>query len=153
MASTVLSRRERGQKAKGDARPNGDLRKANPRMHEFLALLGHELRSPLTAISNALHVLERQGEDAATREWVRSVMVRQPQCIGRLVEDMLEVSPLEHGKIHLRKELLDLAQTVARAVETARVRWRDEATSLMLLCRRCLDADPAAHSHVLVNLG
>ena len=49
-------------------------------------------------------------------------MERQTQCIGRLVEDMLEVSRIEHGKIQLRKQPLDLAQTVARAVETVRLR-------------------------------
>ena len=64
----VVSRCERGQEANGDARPNRELREANRHMHEFLDLLGHELRSPLAAIRNALHVLEQQGDDAATRE-------------------------------------------------------------------------------------
>jgi signal transduction histidine kinase len=89
-------------------------------MHEFLDLLGHELRSPLAAIRNALSVLERQGSDAVTREWVRSMMERQTQFISRLVEDLQELSRIEHGKIQLRKQPMDLAQTVVRAVETVR---------------------------------
>jgi signal transduction histidine kinase len=96
MASPVLSRRERGQEASGDVWPDRELREANQHMHEFLDLLGHELRSPLAAIRNTLRVLELRGDDAATREWVRSLMDRQMQCIGRLVDDLLEVSRIAH---------------------------------------------------------
>jgi len=124
-------------------------------MHEFLAVLGHELRSPLAAIRNALRVLEQQGNDTATREWLRSMMERQTQCLGRLVEDMLEVSCIEHGKIQLRKQPLDLAQTVFQAVETVRasVEGRGHQIEISLPSEPvAMDADPARLEQVLTNL-
>ena len=155
MPSQALGRGERGQKASGDARPDRELCEANRHLHEFLDVLGHELRSPLAAIRNALHVLELQGNDAPTREWVRNVMERQTQCIGRLVEDMLEVSSIEHGKIQLRKQPLDLAQTVARAVETVRASVEGRGHKLEVTLPPepvALDADPARLEQVLTNL-
>ena len=155
MASPVLSRRERGQEAKENARPDRELREANRHMHEYLAVLGHELRSPLAAIRNALRVLEQQGDDAATREWIRGMMERQTQCIGRLVDDLLEVSRIEHGKIQLRKQPLNLAQTVARAVETARtsVEGRGHQIEVALPPKPvALDGDPVRLEQVLTNL-
>ncbi len=155
MASPILHKREGRQEANGDARPDQDLREANRRMHEFLDLLGHELRSPLAAICNALGVLEQRGEDAATRAWALSLMDRQTQCINRLVEDLLEISRIEHGKIQLRKQPLDLAQTVARAVETVRasVEGRGHQIEISLPPEPvALDADPARLEQVLTNL-
>ena len=58
MASQVLSKGKRGEKASGDFRSDGELREANRHMHEFLDLLGHELCSPLAAIRNALYILD-----------------------------------------------------------------------------------------------
>ena len=155
MASPVLSRREGRQEGNGDARPDRELREANRHMHEFLDLLGHELRSPLAAIRNALRVLEHRGDDAATREWVRSLVERQTQCIGRLAEDLLEVSRIEHGKIQLRKQPLDLAQSVARAVETVRASVEDCGHQIVVILPAepvALDADPARLEQVLTNL-
>ncbi len=155
MASPVLSRREGRQEGNGDARPDRELREANRRMHEFLDLLGHELRSPVAAIRNALGVLELKGDDAATREWVRSLVERQTQCIGRLVEDLLEVSRMEHGKIQLHKQQLDLAQSVARAVETVRASVEDRGHQIVVSLPAepvALNADPARLEQVLTNL-
>ncbi len=155
MASPGLSRREQGQDAGGDARPNRELREDNRHMHEFLAELGHELRTPLGAICNALQVLALQGDDAVLRESVRGLMERQTQCIGRLVDGLLEVSRIEHGKIQLRKETLDLAQSVARAVETVRasVEGRGHQIDLTLPPGpAAFDADPVRLEQVLTNL-
>jgi signal transduction histidine kinase len=155
MASPVLSRRERGQDAVWDARPDREFREANRHMHEFLAELGHELRSPLAAICNALQVLALQGDDAATRESARGVMVRQTQCIGRLVDGLLEVSRIEHGKIHLRKETLDLAQCVTRAVETVRSSIEEHGHQLEVTLPRepvFVHADPGRLEQVLKNI-
>ncbi len=155
MASQAVSTGQRGQKASRDARPARELREANRHMHEFLAVLGHELRSPLAAIRNALRVLEQQGDDAVTREWVRTLMERQTQCIGRLVEDMLEISRIEHGKIQLRKQPLDLAQALARAVETVRASIEGRGHQLEVALPPepvALDADPDRLEQVLTNL-
>jgi signal transduction histidine kinase len=155
MATQALRTSERGQEASGDARSDRELREANRHMREFLGLLGHELRSPLAAIRNALHLLEHLGDDAVTREQVRSMMERQTQSIGRLVEDVLEVSRIEHGTIQLRKQSLDLAQTVARAVETVRASVESCGHRLEVsvpLEPVALNADPCRLEQMLTNL-
>ena len=124
-------------------------------MHEFLDYLGHELRSPLGAISYALGVLKQHGDDAATREWVRSLMARQTQCIGRLVQDMVDISHIEQGKIQLRKQPMDLRQTVAQAVDTVRPSVEGRGHQLEVTVppeSLALDADPARLEQVLTNL-
>jgi K+-sensing histidine kinase KdpD len=88
----------------GNTQPEGELREANRQMREYLAELGHDLRTPLAAICDALHVLSLEGDDGATRELVGDVMERQTQCIGRLVDDLFEASRTGHGKIRLCKE-------------------------------------------------
>ena len=99
MANPALCRCEGEHSASKDARSDRELRDANRRMHNFLALLGHELRSPLDAICNGLHILEQQGDEPSRREWARAMMERQTQAICRLVDGMLDVSRIEHGKI------------------------------------------------------
>jgi signal transduction histidine kinase len=155
MASPILSRCERGQEATGDTGPDRELRAANRHMHEFLAELGHELRTPLAAICNALQVLALQGDDAVERESVRGLMERQTQCIGRLVDGLLDVSRIEHGKIRLFKQRLDLAQSVSRAVETVRasLEARGQQIDVTLPPKPvALDADPGRLDQVLTNL-
>jgi signal transduction histidine kinase len=155
MASPALSRREDSQGAIVDAWPNRELREANRRMHELLDLLGHELRSPLAAIRNALQVLGQQGVDAAMQENVRGLMERQTQCIGHLIDDLQDVSRIEHGKIQLRKQPLDLAQSVARAVETVRSSIEERGHQLEVSLPRepvSVDADPGRLEQILTNL-
>jgi signal transduction histidine kinase len=124
-------------------------------MREFLGLLGHELRSPLAAICNALYLLEKQGDDAATREWLRDVMEQQTHSIARLVEDMLEVTHIEHGTITLRKRTIDIAQIVARAIETVRHSVESCGHKLEVSLPQtavALDADGDLLKQVLTNL-
>jgi PAS domain S-box-containing protein len=84
---------------------------------EFLAILGHELRNPLGAISSAVHVLDRMsGGDRATAE-PRAIVVRQVRRLTRLMDDLLDVSRAMRGKITIECRPLDLADTVRRAIE------------------------------------
>jgi signal transduction histidine kinase/DNA-binding response OmpR family regulator len=85
---------------------------------EFLAILGHELRNPLAPILNALQLMRARSADPST-EAERTVIERQVRHLSRLVDDLLDVSRATMGKIDLRKERLDLATVVARAVEMA----------------------------------
>ena len=86
---------------------------------EFLAILGHELRNPLAPIVTALHIMRMRSKDPST-ERERAVIERQVTHLSRLVEDLLDVSRATMGKIDLRRERLDLATAVARAVEMTR---------------------------------
>ncbi len=86
---------------------------------EFLAILGHELRNPLAPIVTALHVMRMRSKDPST-ERERAVIERQVTHLSRLVDDLLDVSRATMGKIDLRRERLDLATAVSRAVEMTR---------------------------------
>jgi two-component system CheB/CheR fusion protein len=83
---------------------------------EFLAMLAHELRNPLAAIRNAIHVLTQQEGDAAATASAHGVLDRQTRNMMRMVDDLLDVSRVTHGKIHLRDEALDLNQVVRSSV-------------------------------------
>jgi signal transduction histidine kinase/DNA-binding response OmpR family regulator len=86
---------------------------------EFLAVLGHELRNPLAPILTALHLMRLRATDQST-ERERAVIERQVGHLSRLVDDLLDVSRATMGKIDLRRERLDVATAVARAVEMSR---------------------------------
>jgi PAS domain S-box-containing protein len=94
------------------------LQEADRRKDEFLAMLAHELRNPLAAVSNALHILKHPRANSAAAESARAVMERQLQHLGRLVDDLLDVSRIMRGHIELRKETIDVASVIGRAVET-----------------------------------
>jgi PAS domain S-box-containing protein len=93
------------------------MREADRRKDEFLAMLAHELRNPLAPISNALQLVRLTGSDVRQ---ACEMMERQVEHLVRLVDDLLDVSRITRGKIELRKERVDLAAVVMRAVEGAR---------------------------------
>jgi signal transduction histidine kinase/ActR/RegA family two-component response regulator len=85
---------------------------AGRRKDEFLALLAHELRNPLTPLRNAMQLLRLEGSDAATIAWVSEVGERQIRQLARLVDDLLDTSRLSSGKIRLSREPCDLTQVI-----------------------------------------
>jgi signal transduction histidine kinase/integral membrane sensor domain MASE1/ActR/RegA family two-component response regulator len=87
---------------------------ANRSKDEFLAMLSHELRNPLGAISSAVHVLERVADPGLAAR-ARAIIARQAQHLGRLVDDLLDVSRATTGKISLQHDVVDLAGVVERA--------------------------------------
>jgi PAS domain S-box-containing protein len=93
---------------------------ANRAKDEFLAMLGHELRNPLGAISNAAHVLERLGKPDDATASARGVIVRQTANLARLMDDLLDVGRVMTGKIMLDRKPLDLREVAERAVGTLR---------------------------------
>ena len=96
------------------------LREAGRKTDEFIAMLGHELRNPLAPIRNALHVLHLRGADPPTVAWAQEVAGRQVEHLTRLVDDLLDVSRIQRGKIELRPERVDLGQLVRRTGEDHR---------------------------------
>ena len=96
------------------------LREAGLRKDEFLAMLGHELRNPLLPIRIAAHlILTRAPEDPAFRRQCE-IIEQQIEHLARLVEDLLDVSRIEHGKISLRRERVDLGVVVSQVLEVCR---------------------------------
>jgi PAS domain S-box-containing protein len=88
---------------------------ANRAKDEFLAMLGHELRNPLSPILTALQLMRLRGTVGAERE--RTVIERQVTHLTRLVDDLLDVSRIARGKVELKEELIELAEVVAKAIE------------------------------------
>jgi signal transduction histidine kinase len=138
-----------------NARLYGEVREADRRKDEFLAMLAHELRNPLAPICNALHIMKQNGADAAVRGRVREMMERQVQHMTRMVDDLLDVSRITRGKIELRKEVIDLASVVERTVETTRPLIEDRRQTLTVDLPPepvHLEADPTRLEQVLANL-
>jgi PAS domain S-box-containing protein len=93
------------------------LKEANQHKDDFIAALGHELRNPLVPIRNAMEILRLKSEQDDKLRWIADVTERQVQQLTRLVDDLLDVSRINRGKIDLRKQTFDLANAIARAVE------------------------------------
>ena len=96
------------------------VRDNDKRKDEFLAMLAHELRSPLAPIRNAIEVLRMPGVGEARTPWARDVIDRQSRQLVRIVDDLLDVSRITRGKITLKKEDVDVGSVLAAAVETSR---------------------------------
>jgi two-component system, chemotaxis family, CheB/CheR fusion protein len=96
-----------------------ELAEADRQKNEFLAMLGHELRNPMAPMHNALHILKRRPASSAVAERAREIMERQLQQLVRLVDDLLDVSRIQGGKVELREEVIDLREPLRRGCETA----------------------------------
>jgi signal transduction histidine kinase len=95
------------------------LRESDRQKDEFLATLAHELRNPLGPIRNAVELLRHLGSDAPQQqEQARHTIIRQTNHLVRLVDDLLDVSRINQGKITLRREPAELSAFVGTALET-----------------------------------
>jgi CheY-like chemotaxis protein/two-component sensor histidine kinase len=117
-------------------------------------MLAHELRNPVSSIHNAVQFLGRL-EREEDREWAKEVVQRQVSHLGRLIDDLLDVSRISSGKIILKKEPLNLAPIVTSAVETVRPlieQRKHELTISLAPGMLHVEADPLRLEQVLVNL-
>ena len=132
-----------------------ELREAGRRKDEFLATLAHELRNPLAPIRNSLTLLEIAGHEDPTIERVRGILERQVGHMVRLVDDLMELSRITRGKIHLRRERLDLASAIRSALETSEPHVRRAGLELKLELPAIplyVDADPVRLTQIISNL-
>ena len=132
-----------------------ELTTADRSKNEFLAMLAHELRNPLAPLRHAVQVLKDPGADSAMLERAREVMARQIQNMARMIDDLLDVSRIKQGKIQLRKEPVELAAILARAVEVVRsyVEASSQELSVSLLPEPVyLEADPIRLEQLFGNL-
>ena len=97
-----------------------ELSQSDRRKDEFLATLAHELRNPLAPIRNGLQMIKLAAGQPATVEKARAMMDRQLTQMVRLVDDLMDVSRINQGKLELRKERLSLTTVLDSAVETSR---------------------------------
>jgi signal transduction histidine kinase len=131
------------------------IRDADRRKDEFLATLAHELRNPLAPVRNAVEILNRLDLRDPHLERCRTIIDRQVRQLTRLVDDLLDVSRINSGKIELRRERVDAASVVERAVEISRTSIEGAGHALQLTLPPIpvfLDVDPVRIAQVVANL-
>jgi CheY-like chemotaxis protein/two-component sensor histidine kinase len=132
-----------------------ELRDADRHKNEFLATLAHELRNPLAPIRNAVEILNAKGTSDPDLRWGGDVIDRQVRHMARLLDDLLDVSRISHGKMELRKVRVELAAVVRNAVETSRPLIEaggHELTVALPPAPLFLDADPVRLAQAFSNL-
>lgn len=132
-----------------------ELKEAHRRKDEFLATLAHELRNPLSAISNSLLVLKTTRLSVNSDDQITGIMERQIYRLVRLVDDLLDVSRVMSGKIELRKEKVEMAAIVAGGVETIQPQLSQKGHTLEVLLPSeslLVYADPVRLMQVIGNL-
>ncbi len=125
------------------------------RKDEFLAMLSHELRNPLSPILNAVHILRLGKSENQIQQQARTVIERQVGQLAHLVNDLLEISRISTGRIQLHLERLDLRGIVEQAVEAVKplIARNQQELSLSLSSEPIwLHADPTRLVQVIVNL-
>jgi signal transduction histidine kinase len=132
------------------------LQDADRRKDEFLAMLAHELRNPLAPVRNAVTLLQGRSpsDDPETRELL-AVLDRQTGNLGRLVNDLLDVSRITRGLIEIERTVIDLRAIVDRATQSVRplMDGRRHEVTLSSPARPVLvHGDPVRLEQVLVNL-
>ena len=130
-----------------------DLRAADRRKDEFMAVLAHELRSPLASIRTAVALLKARPDTSEAAQSPLGVIDRQARRIGDLVSDLLDVSRIAQGKLSLHPETLDLADACRGAVDSV----RPPATGPAVTVEAAADgvavrSDPVRLDQVLTNL-
>ena len=147
-ADAVLAERESLRQREQDA-----LRSADKAKDEFLAMLGHELRNPLSAIIASAHVLRLSRPDAAAALRAHEVIDRQARQMTRLVEDLMDVSRLAMDKVTLHQERLDLGALAERVVHSWQQAGRSRSGRVRLRAQATwVDGDRTRLEQVLSNL-
>jgi PAS domain S-box-containing protein len=131
------------------------LAELHQRKDEFLAMLSHELRNPLSAIFNALHILRLQDTENPIQQKAKLILERQVGQLAHLVDDLLEVSRAITGRIQLHQQRSEMRGIVERAVESARSlidRHKHELSVSLPAEPIWLHVDPTRLEQVIVNL-
>lgn len=132
-----------------------ELAAANRRKDEFLAMLSHELRSPLASIHYAVRLCGKQMGEAPAQQRMQSVVERQLRRMTHLVDGLLDVSRITSGRLHLQPERLDLRDVVSHAIQTLEsdLLERHHRLSTELPATPVwLEGDPCRLEQVFVNL-
>jgi signal transduction histidine kinase len=128
-----------------------DAAAANRAKDEFVAMLGHELRNPLSPILTALQLMKLRGAHSREQE----IIERQVGHLTRLVDDLLDLSRITQGKVELRRQRIELAEVVVRALETASPLLEQRRHALVLELEReglAVNVDPDRMAQVIANL-
>jgi signal transduction histidine kinase len=120
---------------------------------EFLAMLGHELRNPLAAVTSAVYLLEGKSPSAPEVAQATGILGRQARHLGRIVDDLLDLALVTSGGTVLQRRPTDLAQCVADSVAGLRLAGKLDAHELAVdLEPAWVDGDPMRLQQVVTNL-
>lgn len=131
------------------------LKDADHRKNVFLAMLGHELRNPLTPISNVAHLMSSQSLDEPMLTWACEVLNRNVAHISQLVDDLLDVSRITQGLVNIHRELVELVQLLKDSVESIQTstQTKHQTFNLELPTQPIyLEGDPVRLTQVFTNL-
>jgi PAS domain S-box-containing protein len=146
---------ERRRAAEALREANEQLQDADRRKNEFLAVLSHELRNPLTPIRNGLHVLDRAAPGSEPARRALEVIGRQTGQLVRLVDDLLDVTRVSRNKVELKRSQFDLNDVVRRTVDDHRAMFGERGIGVAVgLASEPLpvDGDEARLTQVVGNL-
>lgn len=153
----VLSSLVKLKQAEGELRQRADvLAEADRRKDEFLAMLAHELRNPLAAITASFAIVDRRAPENDVEQRARQVIVRQTEHLKRMVDDLLDVARVTHGKIELKRTLVNLNALlirIARSMTETRLQGRGQNIVLDLPPTAVfVDGDVTRLEQVFINL-
>ena len=120
---------------------------------EFLAMLGHELRNPLSAISSAAALIGLPGAGADTVGRAKQIIQRQSQHLSRIVDDLLDLSRAMSGKILLARRPIEVSVLVSACLDTFKATGRTSNYMLNLdMAPGWVDGDPTRLEQIATNL-
>ena len=128
---------------------------ANRDKEQFLAMLAHELRNPLAPIGNALAILRRKASGDPTVTWVHDIIKRQVDHLTRLLNELLEASRLTTGKVLLKKQPVEISETMRFAIEASQplIRGRRQHLSVAFPAQSMVvDGDQTRLVQIFSNL-
>ncbi|MDD5462246.1 MAG: PAS domain S-box protein [Methylococcales bacterium] len=131
------------------------LRESDQRKDEFLAMLGHELRNPLTPISNVAKILSLPTLDEPKLSWASEVLNRNVSHITQLVDDLLDVSRITRGLVKIQRERVELIHLLQDLVESIQTILQSKQQTLDLDLPDppvYLEGDPVRLTQVFTNL-
>ncbi len=153
MTTQKLAERERTRMAERERSARLEAEAANRVKDEFLAMLSHELRNPLGAISSAVEVLKRLEPTTGVGAQARDIIARQTSHLAQLVGDLLDVARVTSGKILLSRHKQDLANLAQRLTCALQLTGMAQAHDLQLdLHEVWVDADATRIEQIISNL-
>jgi signal transduction histidine kinase/ActR/RegA family two-component response regulator len=127
----------------------------NRRQNEFLAMLAHELRNPLSPISMAATLIERMPDASPQLMNLQSIVARQVRHMGRLLDDLLDAARISSGKIRLSVAVMSLTDVLSRATETIQPRIDERHQQFHMSLpddELVIEGDPVRLTQIFSNL-
>jgi PAS domain S-box-containing protein len=136
-------------------RAEEELRAADRRKTEFLAVLSHELRNPLAPLRNSIYLLEHVAAGSEQAAHARQVIRRQTEHLSRLIDDLLDVTRISRGKVTLQRACVDLCEIVRRTTDDLHSVFAHAGVDLCVdrvFGPVWVDGDPTRLAQVLGNM-